>query len=190
MLRGLACSCVLVGGLGLVSIPLAAQEVVHALTGTVSSISDATKTITVFQDNGSTGVFAQMSSPKTRINFDKRVEAETTAADAFNKQGAYAIVFYFGDGDDRKVVALKSLGEGPFRSTVGTVEKFDGRGHSIAVKDNTGTVQIFKINAGTVAETDFGAAEGTKFQAQKGDHVRVVSSDEGGTPTALFVRDM
>jgi hypothetical protein len=189
MLRAFACTCAFVGSLVFVSVPSAAQEVIHALTGTVSSINSASKTITVFQDNGSKSVFADMTNSKTHIEFDKRIAAETTAADAFNKPGAYAIVFYFGESDERTAVALKSLGKGPFTSTVGTVEKFD-RAHAIAVADNTGAVQTFKINAQTVAEGDLGVVEGRKFQAQKGDRVRVVSSTEEGTPTALFVKEM
>lgn len=168
----------------------AAQQVVHALTGTVSSISDATKTITVFQDSGSSGVFKMMSDSRTRIDFDKKVAAGTTRADAFNTEGAYAIVFYFGDDDDRRVVALKSLGKGPFTSTVGTVAKFEAHGRSISVVDNTGAVKTFRISAATVAEGGAGVEEGFKLQVEKGARVRVVSSMEDGTPTALFVREM
>ena len=187
MMRALVSICVFAGCLVSVSVSLAAQEVIHALTGTVSSIN-SDKTITVFQDNGSKGVFEDMTSSKAHIAFDKRIKAETTAADAFKTKGAYAIVFYYGEADDRTVVALKSLGPGPFKSTVGTIGKFD-RAHSISVVDNSGTAQTFKISAATVAETDVGAVEGLKFQAQKGDHVRVVSAVVDGSPTALFVRD-
>lgn len=173
-----------------VSVPVAAQEVIHALTGTVSSIDDATKTITVFKDSGSTGVFAVMSNPKTRIAFDKKIEAESTAADAFKKSGAYVIVFYFGDIENPTVAALKSLGTGPFTSLVGKVEKFESREHSISVADTSGKVQTFKIDANTVAETDFGVEEGLKFHAQAGDQVRVVGATVDGNPTAMFLRDM
>jgi hypothetical protein len=190
MLRVLARVCAFAGCLGWLVVPLTAQEVVHALTGTVSLISNASKTITVFQDNGSQGVFQELSNPrKTPIEFDKKIAAGTTAANVFDKQGAYAIVFYVENADGRTVVALKSLGPGPFTSAVGTVEKFD-RGHFITVKDNTGAAQTFKINAGTVVEGDLGVEEGMKFQAQTGDHVRVVGTTEGGSQTALFVRAM
>lgn len=168
----------------------AAQQVVHALTGTVSSISDAPKTITVFQDNGSNAVFKMMSKPNTRIDFDKKIAAGTTRADAFNTPGDYAIVFYFGDDDDRSVVALKSLGKGPFTSTVGMVAKWEAHGHSISVVDNTGAIQTFRISSATVAEGVAGVEEGSKLQLEKGARVRVVSSMEDGTPTALFVREM
>jgi DNA-binding beta-propeller fold protein YncE len=190
MLKILASTCAYAGCLVLASMPLAAQQVIHALTGTVSSIDSAAKTITVFQDNGTTGEFRGMSDPKMRIEFDKKVAAGTTAANLFDKQGAYAIVFYFGDGDNRTAVALKSLGVGPFTSTEGTVERFDGRSHYISVKDASGTIQAFKLNSETVAEGTMGVVEGLKFEVQKGDHVRVVSSLENGIATALFLRDL
>ncbi len=190
MRRSFLCACAFTGCLGLAAASLPAQEVVHALTGTVSAINSVAKTMIVFQDNGSQDLFADASSPKMHFDFDKKIEAETTPAVAFNQKGAYAIVFYVGEADSRTVVALKSLGAGPFTSTVGTVKKFDSHDHSISVEDPSGAMQTFKIDAQTVAEGAFGAEEGIKFHANKGDQVRVVSSKVNGTPMALFLREM
>lgn len=184
------CACLVAGCLVSAPVSSVAQEVVHALTGTVSSINNVAKTITVLQDNGSRGVFQDLANTKTRISFDKRIAAETTAADAFNTSGAYAIVFYVGDAGAQSVVALKSLGSGPFSATVGTVEKIDSHDHSISVEDKSGATITFKINAQTVAEGALGVEEGLKFQAEKGDQVRVVSTNADGAPTALFLREM
>ncbi len=184
-------SCGIIAGCFLcASIPAASQEVIHALTGTVTAINETTKAITVFQDNGAKGVFQQMSNPKTHITFDKKVADETTAAGQFDKSGAYAIVFYFGGGDSQTVVALKNLGAGPFESTVGTVTKVEAHNRSISVADQSGAVHTFKIDAGTVAEGGRGAVDATKFGVNKGDQVRVVSGTVGGDSTALFLRDM
>lgn len=188
MLKALMGTCVLAGCLVSVSVPAAAQEVIHALSGTVSSINSASKTITVFQDGGGTGVF-QDKTAKQKVSLDKRIAEESTTANAFKKQGAYAIVFYYGDGDDRTVVALKSLGAGPFASTSGTVKKFDGH-HSITVVDGSGKAQTFQITGQSVAEGMYGAVEGSKFDPQKGDQVRIVSENVNGTPTALFMTEM
>lgn len=181
--------CILVGSFAAVSTPATAQEVVHALTGTVSSIDATTNTITVFQDNGQQGLFQDMAA-KHRVSFDKRISAETTAADAFKKQGAYVIVFYYGDSDSRTVVALKNLGAGPFSSTTGTLKKFDGHSHTLTVADSSGKEQTFKIGQQCVAEGMFGAVEGAKFDGHKGDQVRVVSGNVDGAPTALFISEM
>ena len=166
MLKVLTRTFVYAGCLVSVSVPLRAQVVIHALTGTVSSIDNAANTITVFQDNGAKGEFRGISDTKVRLEFDKKIAAGTTAASRFDQKGAYAIVFYFGDVDNRTAVALKSLGAGPFTSMVGTVDKFDGHSHYIWVKDESGTVQAFKIGSGTVAEGTMGVVEGVKLDAQ------------------------
>src|ERR1035441_2132094 len=95
--------------LGLTCHVAMAQEVVHALTGTVSSIDPVGKTITVFLDGGSQGVLKGMANSKTSLSVDKKLLAAATTADAFNKNGAYVIVFYFGGTDARTAVALRSL---------------------------------------------------------------------------------
>ncbi len=189
MRRALWWACLLAGCCAAASVQLAAQEVIHALTGTVSAINSAANTITVFQDNGARGVFEDMGN-KHRVSLDKRIAAETTAVDGFNKEGAYVIVFYYGDSDNRTVVALKNLGAGPFASTTGTFKKIDGHSHTLILTDASGAEHSFKLAPETVAEGMFGAVEGTKFDAQKGDRVRVVSSKVDGAPTALFVAEM
>lgn len=175
--------------LGSAAVSVSAQEVIHAVTGTVTAINPAASYITVLQDNGSTVQYLDQTNHKKRIDFDKRIAAETTAADVFKNKGAYVIVFYFGgDVADRTVVALKDLGAGPFTAAAGTLQEYDGRAHSLSLQDKTGKLQTFRLTPETVAESDFGVVEGVKFSAHKGDQVRVVASTVDGTPTALFVR--
>jgi hypothetical protein len=191
MLRRLVSTCVIAVCVLSFSAASGAQEIIHALTGTVASVNNAEKTISVMQDNGSSREFGLMTNPKTRIAFDKRIEAESTAAGSFNKEGAYVIVFYYyGQADARTAVAVKSLGTGPFSSIEGTVTKFDNHAHSISVQDGTGAVQTFKLDAQTVAESNTGAVAGDRFHADKGDHVRIVSVGADGSATAVFVRDL
>jgi Cu/Ag efflux protein CusF len=189
MLRSTLCLCTLAGCLSFAALPAAAQEVVHALTGTVSSIDAAGKTITLFQDTGSQGTFNEMTNHKTAITIDKKLLAEATPADDFSKKGAYVIVFYFG-GESRTAVALRPLGTGPFTSAVGTVTKYEGHSHIITIKDDSGKEYTFKLSEDTVAEGGFGAVNGYKFQVEKGDHVRVVGTSSGNDAMALFVRQM
>lgn len=175
--------------LGLMCRTAMAQEVVHALTGTVSSIDPVGKTITVFLDGGSQSVFKDMTNAKMPLFVDKKLLTEATSVDAFKKKGAYVIVLYFGGVDSRTAVALRSLGTGPFSATDGTVSKFDSHDHSISVQDKSGAVQTFKINADTVAEGSSGAVDGLKFQAEKDDHVHVIGTIQNGSPIALFVSE-
>jgi hypothetical protein len=173
--------------LGLTGHTVMAQEVVHALTGTVSSVDSVGKTITVFLDGGSQGTFKEMTKAKTPLSVDKKLLATATNVDAFNKNGAYVIVFYFGGTDARTAVALRSLGTGPFTAMEGTVARAES--HAISVQDKSGAVQTFKLNADTVAESYSGALDGLKFQAQKDGHVRVVGTSQNGDLVALFVSE-
>lgn len=166
-----------------------AQEVVHALTGTVSSIDAADKTITMFLDGGTQGIFRDMTNQKVSLSVDKKVLADTTTPDEFKRSGAYVIVFYFGGSDTRTAVALRSLGTGPFTAVSGTVTQFENH-RSISVQDKSGATQTFALNADTVAEGSAGAVSGLKFQADKGDHVRIVGTAKNGAPVALFVSEM
>lgn len=170
-------------------LPASSQEVVHALTGTVSAINSAAKTLTVFQDNGGTGVFAA-SSGGARYVFDKKLAQLTTQPASFTGQGDYAIIFYYGVIDHPTVVAVRALGKGPFESIEGTIEGFNGRDHSVSIADSTGAVKTFKLTADTVAEGNMGAVEAAKLQAHKGDHVRIVSQNVDGSPTVLFIKDI
>lgn len=183
------CMCVLVGSLFFPVPRLAAQEIVHALCGTVSSINTANNTISLFSDSGSRATFRVMSSSKTRISFDKKIAAEVTAAKEFQKQGAYVILFYFGSDEDRTAVALKSLGTGPFSSTTGEVTEWNGHNRKVSVRDKDGAIHSLKIDAQSVAETYLGAVNGSKVDVDKGEQVQVVSSLKDGTPTVLFIRE-
>jgi hypothetical protein len=70
------------------------------------------------------------------------------------------------------------------------VTKVEGHNRSITVVDKDGAVHSFKIDKDTVAEGGMGVVVAEKFNVNKGDHVRVVSSTVGGDPTALFLRQM
>lgn len=167
-----------------------AQEVVHALTGTVRSINTASNTISIFTDNGSEGLFKELTNPRVKVDFDKKLRADASTADTFKDKGKYVIVYYFGDDGMRTAVALRNLGSGPFTNNLGTVVKLENRDHLLSIKAKSGLVESFKITSDTVAETYVGVVNGLNFRPQKDDQVRVVATMENGTPTALFVGTM
>jgi hypothetical protein len=180
----------LVGCVSLASVPASAQEVVHAVSGTVNNVNLAAKTITVITDDGCGGTFKAMTNSRTPVEFDKTLRVDTIAADAFEKKQTRVIVYYFGAGDLRTAVALRDLGPGPFTKSSGTVVKFERREHSVSIKDQSGTVESFKITRSTVADTGSGAVEGFKFEPGKGDQVQVISTVVNSNATALFVEEM
>ncbi len=111
--------------LGLVAVPLAAaQEVVHALSGTVEKIDSAAKTLLLKTNDGSEGVF-QLPSAGVNMEFDREVKARTTPAATFTKTGTEIILYFCGNGDVRTAVAIQDLGSTQLVNTAGTVSKFD-----------------------------------------------------------------
>jgi len=164
--------------------------VVHALAGTVTSIDAAAKTIAINTDDGSSGTFKDMTSSNTQILFEKNIRTDATASDEFKKSGVRVIVYYYGIGSVRTVVALRSLGPGPFTISSGTVVNFDKTAHTFSIRDKSGAITMFNISSDMVVETSMGAAERTVFQPSNGDRVRVTSTMVNESATALFINTL
>lgn len=183
-------ACLLVGFFLSATIPATAQEVVHALCGTVRSINSIAQTITVDTDDGSEGLFKDLTNSSVSLDFDKRIRADSTAPAAFTKKGVRAIVYYFGDSDVRTAVALQNLGTGPFKRSSGTVVRFRRNEHVLTLKRNSGDEESFQISPKTVAETALGAVTGYELDFHDGDQVRVTAAPVNGGEEALFISAM
>jgi hypothetical protein len=188
MLRSVFQAFWLIGLFSLAAFVANAQEVVHALAGVVSSINTTQKTIDVKTDDGSEGLFKDMTKPNISLDFEKNIRAGSTPAEDFNKNGDNVIVYYFGDTDERTAVALKDLGQGPLKKINGIVTKFDRRHHLMTVKDASGASESFQIGPETVAESAVGVVEGERFDPGKGDQVRITAALANGNEEALFIR--
>ncbi len=180
--------CWLVGFFSLAAFVANAQEVVHALTGTVTYINPTNKTIIINTDDGSEPLFKAMTASNASLDFAKDLRADSTPADTFTKKGAHVIVYYFGDGDERTAVAVQDLGGGPLKKISGTVSKFNKHEHMLTITDASGVSESFRIAPNAVAETALGAVEGERFDPGKGDQVRVTTTLANGSPEALFIR--
>ena len=167
-----------------------AQEVVHALTGTVTAVNQAGKSLTVSTDDGTEGQFTTDLGHKVSLDFTQSVKAETTPASSFTKTNARVLVYYIGDNSIRTAVAVEDLGAGPFVKTAGTVVKMDRHAHELVIKNAAGAEETFKIDGKTVAEAAEGVEAGEKFDAHKGDRVRVTATTAGGVEKALFIRSI
>ncbi len=187
MLRAFSLAFCFVGLLSFASFAANAQEVVHALAGIVTFINPTQKTITINTDDGSQEVFKDMTKSDISLTFEKNLRADTTPVDAFTQKGAHAIVYYFGEGNERRAVALQYLG-GPLKKMSGEVSKLDRHQHLLTIKDGAGVTEAFRIDSKTVVETDFGVVEGARFDPQKGSEVRVTSTLANGNQEALFIR--
>jgi phosphotransferase system IIA component len=179
--------CFLTGGLWFFTLFATAQEVVHAMPGKVSAINPSARTMTITTDDGSQSVFRDLTDSKTALEFNKKIRAETIAADVFKKSGDGVIVFYYGMGSGQTAVAVKDLGAGPFEQAHGSVVKLDRHNHILTIKNDSGASESFHIGADTVAESDDGAVEGLQFSPNEGEPVTVTAQAANGSKEALFV---
>ena len=175
------------GCLSIACVSAQAQEVVHAMTGDVSSVNAAAKTLTLKLDDGSLASFQKASAAASSTNLDKEMQAHTTAPAEFNHVGAHVVVFYYGFGDQRTAVAIKDLGTSPLNDKAGSVTDFDHHQHVVTVKGDTSGPQSFTLDEQTVVETPDGVIDGRRYHPNKGDHVTVVSGSAKGSTAALFI---
>lgn len=164
------------------------QQRVHALSGTVTSINAKISMIEIDTDDGTSGHFRWLKASDGAIDFDKAVSADSTAADKFTTKGNHVIVYYFGEGGVRTVVALHDLGDGSMEKSTGTVVKLNRHDHLLTIKNSAGAELSYRLDPKTVADTANGVSEGFKFDLSKGDSVRVTADAQAtGSGTALLI---
>jgi hypothetical protein len=163
-----------------------AQEMIHAVSGTVTTIHPKIQMMDIETDDGSSGSF-QWSKSSVAMDFDKSVSAKAIAADKFTTLHTPVIAYYYGVGQVRTIVALHKLGAGPFIKSIGRVVKLDRHDHMLTIKNNTGGEETYHIDAKTVADTDTGVVTNYKFDFNKGVQVRVVARKANGSETALLI---
>lgn len=181
--------CAVAAGLVFVG-SASAQEIVHALSGTVTKVDPQAKTIQVTTNDGSEGTFSYPSQKgATEVSFDRDVKGRTTPVASFDKTNEQVVVYYYGNDSVRTAVAVQDLGPGPFDTVEGTVTKFNRKQREISVKDGSGKEWSFTIDPKAMADSTMGAVPGDRFSPSKGDNVRVIATKASGGETALFIRD-
>lgn len=182
--------CLVIGFLMTACLVVNAQEVVHALSGTVSAINPIAKTIIIKTNDGSDGIFKDLTKSHISLLFDRDLRSHATPADAFTDKGAQVIVYYFGGGfgalSKRTAVALQILDAGPLENDTGTVVSFNK--HELTIKTDSGARETFQIGDTAVADTAVGVVSGDKFDPEQGDQVRVIAAIDKGSRNLLFVR--
>ena len=188
MRRGFLHVCLLIGALSSTTITATAQQTVHALAGKITAVDPAGKTIQVVTEDGSQSLFDILTQNNVQLDFEKSVKAMTVPAGAFTKANCEVVLFYFGDSVVRTSVAVEDLGAGPLVTALGTVVKFDKHAHLLTIKDSSGQEHAFHIDAKTIADSFDGVLLGQKFDADKGQKVRITANVQDGASTALFIR--
>lgn len=170
--------------------PASAQEVVHALSGTLTSVNAQSKTIQVRTNDGSEGTFNfPAQSSKTEVSFDRDAKGRATPVSTFSKVNDQVVVYFYGNGSVRTAVGIQDLGSAPLDTVEGTVTNYNKHSHEMTIKDSSGKEQKFQIDPKAMADSMMGAVPADRFSPSKGDNVRVIATKGTGTETALFIRD-
>jgi hypothetical protein len=166
-----------------------AQEVIHALTGVASKVDSSAHTITLTDSDGTQTVVKDYAKNHPRYDFDKTLQSDATESAAFDKQGDRVILYYFGDGYQRRAVAVKDLGQTPLKLTSGEVTHWDRHHHVITIKAADGTKQTFQLDNKTAVDTPMGVVNEEKFDPQNGDQISVKYLNKDGNNDAVFLSE-
>ncbi|MGI4831351.1 MAG: hypothetical protein ACRYFU_24700 [Janthinobacterium lividum] len=170
--------------------PVAAQEVVHALSGTFQKVNPQTKTIQISTNDGSEGVFSfRFDSGKTEVAFERDVQDRVKPVASFAKVNEPIVIYYYGNDAVRIAVGVQDLGSGPLDTVEGVISRLDKRHQQISIKDSSGKEHTLQIDPKTMADSPMGAIPAKRLSASKGDNVRVIATKASGTETALFIHD-
>jgi hypothetical protein len=158
----------------------AAQDVVHAVHGSVSKIDSASKTVAVKTADGTVDTVKFVD--KTTVHgADATADA---AKDSFQglKEGSEVVVHYTVKGTEKTAVEIDKVGKDGMKATEGTVTELDRGAKVVAVKTADGTVQTFKMSDHAVADAGKGIGKGTEKSAK----VTVYYTEESGKKIAHF----
>jgi VCBS repeat-containing protein len=164
-----------------------AQEVIHAISGTIVEANASTNYFSLESGDGSIIDFHAVEIATKPVTFDKDVRAQTIAATGQHLKGDHVLVFYYGYDAKRNAVAIKDLGQGDIGATTSTVEEFDRRHHEITVVTSGAGPTHITLTEHTVVDTPDGVIEGNKYHPNKGERVGVVFSTAAGVRSAVFI---
>jgi hypothetical protein len=164
----------MVGGLALAtSLSLAAQDVVHAVDGTVKKVDAGTKTVVVDTKDGTEHTFHYAS--------DVTVDG---AKDT--KKGAVDAAHYTVSGGKETAHEIDKIGDDGLKATDGTVSHIDRGAKTIAVKTADGSEETFHLTDRAAKDTGKDVAAG----ADKSAKVTVYYTEKAGVKTAHFVKSV
>ncbi len=175
----------LVGAFALsASLTLAAQDVVHAVDGTVKKVDSGTKTIVVATKDGTEHTFHYTGD--VAVDGAKDTEKGTVDAAHGVSEGSKVAVHYTVDGGKETAHEIDKLGDDGLKATDGTVSHIDKGAKTIAVKTADGTEQTFRLTDRAAKDTGKGIATG----ADKSAKVTVYYTEKAGVKTAHFVKSI
>ncbi len=175
----------LAGALALsTSLSLAAQDLVHAVDGTVKKLDSGTKTVVVETKDGTEHTFHYASD----VTIDGASDTKKGAVDAAHgvTEGSKVAVHYTVEGGKETAHEVDKIGDDGLKTTDGTVSHIDRGAKTIAVKTSDGTEETFHLTDRAAKDTGKDVAEGTDKTAK----VTVYYTEKAGVKTAHFVKSV
>lgn len=154
----------------------AAQDLVSIIHGTIKKVDKTTKTIVVKSADG--------TEHTIKVAGDDTVRGAKDGFDGL-KEGTEVVARTTGKGADESAEAVGKVSKDGFKSTKGTVEKFDKDTKTLVVKSADGTEKTFDLTDDAVKD----AGKATGKGIAKGAKVTVYYTEDGGKKTAHFLAD-
>jgi hypothetical protein len=166
------------------SLNLAAQDVVHAVEGTVKKVDAGTKTLVVDGKDGTKHTFHYASD----VTVDGAKDAKKGTVDAAHgvEVGSKVAVHYTVVDGKETAHEIDKIGDDGLKATDGTVSHIDWGAKTIAVKTADGSEQTFHMTDRAAKDTGKDIAEG----ADKSAKVTVYYTEKAGVKTAHFVKSI
>jgi hypothetical protein len=182
----MAAGCFLAGAAG-----LQAQMIVHAVSGTVTAVNAGSHTVDVAVEPNATSEFkvADAGQPP-RLVFENDLRADATDAAKFEHVGDYAVVYFYGVGNDQTAVAVRDLGPGPYKKADVTVTAYDKHTRMVTVKPDGGAAMQLKLDDHLVVDNDESVDSGRKYSPHKGDHARITYATNEAGNDLVFLHHM
>ncbi len=166
------------------SLNLAAQDVVHAVDGTVKKIDSGTKVLVVKTDDGTEHTFHYAKDVTVHGAKDTAKGATDTLGGL--KEGSKVAVHYTVVGGKETTREIDNVGDDGLKASEGTVTHVDRGAKTIAVKTADGSEETFHMTDRAAKDTGKDIAEG----ADKSAKVTVYYTEKAGTKTAHFVKQI
>jgi hypothetical protein len=166
------------------ALTLAAQDVVHAVDGTVKKVDAGTKTLIIEAKDGTEHTFHYASD----VTVDGAKDSEKGTVDAAHgvSEGGKVAVHYTVAGGKETAHEIDKIGDDGLKATDGTVSHVDKGAKTIAVKTKDGTVETFHLTDRAAKDTGKDVAAG----ADKSAKVTVYYTEKAGVKTAHFVKSI
>jgi hypothetical protein len=165
---------------------LNAQEILHAVTGTVTNNGHIKQSLIIQKSDQSSEVFEVGESSFAPVTLDKAFQNNTETVDKLPKGTSHVIVYYYGLSPET-AVAVEDIGDKVLLIT-GRVSHVDKKQHTIAIRADGGSESVCSVESGTAVEMSDGVKDGAKNYPSDGDRITAVCTEEAGKEAARFIK--